>query len=104
MTETPAAATYASVVSKESVCIALALAALNDLDVLTGDVQNAYLTAPVRQKRFGPCCGPEFGPNNGRKVLIGRALYGLKSSGATFHDHLASYMIHARAWLQTMSC
>ena len=39
--DNPAAMTHASVVSRESVRIALLLAALNDLDVLTADVQNA---------------------------------------------------------------
>jgi hypothetical protein len=52
MTETPASNTYASVVSRESVHIALTLAALNDLEVKTADIENAYLTAPV-WKRYG---------------------------------------------------
>jgi hypothetical protein len=45
--------TYASVVSRESVRIALTLAALNDLEVKTADIENAYLTAPVSEK-YGP--------------------------------------------------
>ena len=48
MTEAPAAVTYASVVSRETVRIALLVAALNDHEVKTGDVQNAYITAPVK--------------------------------------------------------
>jgi hypothetical protein len=47
MTKAPATLTYASVVSRESVRIALTLAALNDLEVKTADIENAYLTAPV---------------------------------------------------------
>ena len=47
MNETPPTNTYASVVSQESVRIALTLAALNDLEVMTADIENAYLTAPV---------------------------------------------------------
>ena len=50
MTTDPAAVNYASVVSRETVCIALALAALNDLEVKCGDVLNAYITAPVKEK------------------------------------------------------
>jgi hypothetical protein len=47
MTEvTSSTVTYASVVSRESVRIALTLAALNDLEVKTADIENAYLTAP----------------------------------------------------------
>jgi hypothetical protein len=46
-TDTPHAMTDASVVSRESVMIALNLAALNDLDVKMTDIENAYLTAPL---------------------------------------------------------
>ena len=43
-TETQEMITYASVVSRDSVRIALTIATLNDLKVLTCDIQNAYLT------------------------------------------------------------
>jgi hypothetical protein len=60
MTETPASNTYTSVVSWESVRITLTLAALNNLEVKTADIKNAYLTAPVLEKIW--CVlGPEFG-------------------------------------------
>ena len=48
MTTAPVAVTYGSVVSRETVRIALNLAALNDLEVKCGDVLNAYITAPVQ--------------------------------------------------------
>jgi hypothetical protein len=42
--------------------ILLTLAALNDLDVLVGaDVQNAFLTAPSKEKCW-MIAGLEFGP------------------------------------------
>ena len=91
MTESPATLTYASVVSRESVRIALTLAALNDLEVKTGDIENAYLTAPVAEKIW-TTCGPEFGSQRGRVAIIVRALYGLKSAGASFRNHLADCM------------
>jgi hypothetical protein len=47
VTDPPAASTYASVVSRESVRIAFMITALNDLDLLTADIQNAYLNAPA---------------------------------------------------------
>ena len=50
MTDTPAAITYASVVSRESVMLALMIAALNSLEVKFGDVMNAYITAPITEK------------------------------------------------------
>ena len=49
-TETPAVLTYSSVVSRDSVSIALTIAALNDLKVLSYDIQNAYLTAKCSEK------------------------------------------------------
>jgi hypothetical protein len=49
ITETPASATYASVLSSYSMRIALTLAALNDLEVKTADIENAYLTAPAAE-------------------------------------------------------
>jgi hypothetical protein len=42
--------TYASVVSRETVRLALTIASLNDLEVKVGDVMNAYITAPVKEK------------------------------------------------------
>jgi len=50
MTEAPAVLTYSSVVSRESVRIALTLAALNNLEVKGSDVQHAYLAAPCEEK------------------------------------------------------
>ena len=85
--------TYASVVSRESVRIALTLAALNDLEVKTGDIENAYLTAPIGEKIWCTL-GPEFGGDAGKRAIIVRALYGLKSAGASFRNHLADCMRH----------
>ena len=36
--------------------------------------------------------GPEFGPDEGNMVIIVRAIYGLKSAGASFRNHLANFM------------
>ena len=59
-TDPPSSITYSSVVSRDSVRIALTLAALNDLDVLGCDIQNAYISAPCREKIY--CiAGQEFG-------------------------------------------
>ena len=90
-TDAPATITYASVVSRETVRIALLMAALNDLEVKAGDVLNAYVTAPVTEKVW-TILGPEFGPDAGKNAIIVRALYGLKSSGAAFRAPLASFM------------
>ena len=61
---------------------------LNDLQVLSADVRSAYLNAQCREKVW-TTAGPEFGSNKGKRVIIVRALYGLKSSGAAWRAHLA---------------
>jgi hypothetical protein len=83
LTETPASITYSSVVSRDSVRLAFLIAALNDLDILACDVGNAYLNAPCREKVWF-VAGPEFGSRQGTVIKIVRALYGLKSSGASW--------------------
>ena len=90
-TETPASITYSSVVSRDSVRIALLIAALNDLRILACDIQNAYLTAKCREKIW-TIAGPEFGSEAGSIMLVTRALYGLKSSGAAFRALFADHL------------
>jgi hypothetical protein len=75
------------------VIIALTLAALNDVDVKMADIENAYLTAPITEKVW-TVLGPEFVNDAGNRALIVRALYGLKSAGAAFRNHLAECMKH----------
>ena len=50
MTKASATIMYASVVLRETVRIALMIAALNDLVVKLGDILNAYVQAPVTEK------------------------------------------------------
>ena len=88
----PDMSTYAGVVSRESVRIALTYAALNGLDVFAADIQNAYLQAPSSVKHF-IVCGPEFGlEHEGKKALIVRALYGGKTAGRDFRNYLRECM------------
>ena len=88
MTDTPASMTYRSVISRDSVCICLTLTALNDLKVLSGDIQNANLTAPNKEKIFVKA-GPEFDSNEGKLFIVERALSGLRSAGARFRQYVA---------------
>jgi hypothetical protein len=73
--------------------VALTLAALNDVDVKMADIENAYLTAPITEKVW-TVLGSEFGDDAGNRALIVRALYGFKSAGAAFRNHLAEFMNH----------
>ena len=51
-TEVPEKITYLSVVSRDSVRIALTIAALNGLKVLACNIQNAFLAAKCREKCY----------------------------------------------------
>jgi hypothetical protein len=73
--------------------IALNLSALNDVDVKMADIENAYLTAPLTEKVW-TVLGPEFGDDDGKRALIVRSLYDLKSAGMELSNHLAECMKH----------
>jgi hypothetical protein len=88
-TETPKDITFSSVVSRDSVRIFFLLAALNDVEILSCDIQNAYLTAQTKEKLWTRV-DAAFGADKGRPAKIVRALYGLKASGACFRAHLAN--------------
>ena len=90
-TKTPKSVTYSSVVARDSVRICLLLVALNELDIMSGDIENAYLTAPCREKCWTRG-GTEFGHDAGKPFKIVKALYCLKSSGAAFREHLAQVL------------
>ncbi len=87
-TGAPVSVTYSTVVSRDSVRILLAIAALNELDVLVADVQNAFLTAPNKEK-YWMIAGPEFGPVEGKTFLVVKALYGLKSASFSIRSFMA---------------
>eukprot|EP00804_Cyclotella_cryptica_P020242 CCRYP_010924-RA/>CCRYP_010924-RA protein AED:0.27 eAED:0.27 QI:0/0/0/1/1/1/2/0/495 len=70
---------------------ALLVAVLNDVDIWAADVLNAYITMPCREKIW-TTLGKEFGDDCGKKAIVVRALYGLKSNGAAFRAHLAGCM------------
>ncbi len=82
-TKAPATITYASVVSRETVRLTLTFVSLNDLEVKVGNVLNAYITAPVKEKVW-TVFGPEFGHESGKSAVIVHAVYRLKSAGAAF--------------------
>lgn len=75
--------------SRDSVRIALTIAALNGLDILGCDIKNANLNAPCREKIFIEEAGPEFRLDQGKVFIVRKALYGLKSLGAAFRSILA---------------
>ena len=84
---------YSGVVGMETVRICFTLARLNELEVCAGDIGNAYLYGKTKEKVY-VIAGPEFGHKLlGKRLLIDKALYGLKSSSARFHEHLSATLL-----------
>jgi hypothetical protein len=70
-TPDPTTSSFAGVVSRESIWIALTYAALLGLTVIGGNIKNAYLQAPSSEKHF-IVWGPEFGVENVGRVALFR--------------------------------
>ena len=60
MTKAVATITHASIVFRETVRFALMIAALNNLEVKSGNMLNAYVQAPVTEKVW-TTLSPEIG-------------------------------------------
>ena len=91
-TEAPVALCYSSVVSRDSVRLAFLIAALNELEVFACDIGNAYLNAPCQEKiwfKAGIECGQSA---RGKVMKCFRALYGLKSSGASWRKMFKDFI------------
>ena len=99
-TEAPAAMTYSSVVSRESVRLAYLIAALHDLELTSADISNAYLHAPCKEKIWFQA-GAECGEHRGKVMIVTRALYGLKSAGASWRSMLSTYIVNEMSSVST---
>ena len=91
LTQVSPSLSYSSVVSRDSVRIMFLIAALNDLEIKMCDIGNAYLNAETRERVWFRA-GEEWGSRAGYEVIIVRALYGLKSSGAEWKKTFSSYI------------
>ena len=88
LTAPPKDSVYSSVASLRSIRMVAFLAELNGLNLSAADVGNAYLEANTKE-RITFTAGEEFGPLQGHTLAIRKALYGLRSSGARFHEKFA---------------
>ena len=72
--------------SQDSIRLFFLVAALNGLEVLSVDIQNAYLIAPIKEKYYIVASEVmEFAESMwGRPARIVRAMYGLPVAGASF--------------------
>lgn len=66
-------------------------ASLNGLEVFACDIGNAYLNADCHEELL-TIAGAEFESDKGAVMIIARALYGLKSSGAAWRANFAQTM------------
>jgi Reverse transcriptase (RNA-dependent DNA polymerase) len=88
LTDIPIESVYSGVVSLRGFRLVLFLGELNGLQVWSTDIGNAYLEAMTSEKVY-IIAGPEFGDLEGHILIISKALYGLRTSGAHWHDTFA---------------
>ena len=88
-TDPPKEDIYSGVVGIETVRLAFLLASMNGLQICAADIGNAFLHGKTREKVY-VIAGAEFDDLNGLPMIIDKGLYGLKSSSARFHEHLAA--------------
>ena len=89
--DTPSSVTYGTAVSRDLLRICLTIAALRDLDILSADIDNSYLSVPCQEKVWMQA-GPEFGKSEGKLLVVKMALYGLKYLGTAFREFLAEML------------
>jgi hypothetical protein len=92
LTTPPKDSVYSGVVTLRSLRLCMFLAELNGLKVEAADVGNAYLEAYTKEKLY-IIAGSEFGDRAGNVLVIIKALYGLRTSGARFHEKFADTLL-----------
>jgi Reverse transcriptase (RNA-dependent DNA polymerase) len=88
LTEVQLESVYCVVDSLHRFRLFLFLSELNNLELWATDIGNAYLEA-FTSEQVDIIAGPEFKELEGHVLLISKALYGLCSSGARWHDRCA---------------
>ena len=80
---------YSSVTSLWSMRTFFLLDEFNDIEIITGDIRNAYLTARITEKILFNSI-TEISPfgHAGHLLINNTDLYGIKSSGVRFHSCL----------------
>jgi len=84
--------TYSSTVQDILIRLLQLVALHNKLNIMTGDISNAFCTAPVAEKIYTRA-GPEFGTQAGCILVLKRALYGLKTASRSFHEFFGNCLL-----------
>ena len=92
LTDLPLDSVYSGVVSLRGIRLVIFLAELNGLQTWSTDIGNAYLEAKTKEK-VCIIAGAEFGELEGHLLIIDKALYGLRSSGLTWHEKFADTLM-----------
>jgi hypothetical protein len=114
LTAPPKGSVYSGVVTLRSLRLCMLFAELNGLKVEAADVGNAYLEAYTKEKLY-VIAGPEFGEERqGHAMVIVKVLYGLRTSGARFHEKFADTLLLSMnflpckagpdIWMNTNAC
>jgi len=88
LTEVPLESVYSGVVSLRGIRLMIFLAELNQLETWATDIGNAYLEAYTNEK-LCIMAGEEFGELCDHRLIVVKALYGLRSSGKRWAERLA---------------
>ena len=91
VTQMPGVITYSSMITRETVCIAFTMAALDDINVTAADVLNSYVMT-LNRENIRSALGQEIGDNACKSAIIIRVLYEPTSAGVPFKAYLAQFM------------
>lgn len=81
---------FSGVIGSEAVRLGFLVAEIRGLECCVADIGNAFLNGKTREKLY-IIAGHEFGPElEGQRLLVDKSCYGLKTSAARFHEHLAA--------------
>jgi Reverse transcriptase (RNA-dependent DNA polymerase) len=84
---------YSGVVRMDTIRIGFFLGELYGLSCCACDIGNEFLYGKTKEKVY-ITAGPEFGSTLcGKNLIINKSLYGLKTSAARFHEHLAESLL-----------
>jgi hypothetical protein len=87
---------YSGVVRMDTEIIRYFLGALYGLSCCACDIGNAFLYGKTKKKVY-ITAGPEFGTKlQGKRLIIDKSLYGLKTSAARFHEHLSESLLRLK--------
>jgi hypothetical protein len=97
-TDPPKEDVYSGVVSLDTFRLEFTMASMNGLSIFAADVSNAFLYGKTKEKTY-VIAGLEFGHEYaGKRLVIDKGLYGLCSSAAWFHEHLAAKLRSMGFW------